>query len=179
MQQDEPAETPGASPCLVVESAPGALLGALVLGLVEQHFPFERVAWEQTPAIGADSAVVTNRQNGRTLWILARATGTVPAGCSAIHLATNRADVSRALQSLEEGPVFVAPELLGKPLDLTAREREIAVLVARGLGNEEIAGALQMSPHTVRTHLKAMSLRLGVTSRARLAARVRDLGLEA
>lgn len=59
------------------------------------------------------------------------------------------------------------------PLDeLSAREREVAVHVARGLTNAEIAAALGISRRTVATHLERIYERLGIHSRAALAHRV-------
>lgn len=54
----------------------------------------------------------------------------------------------------------------------TAREREVATLIARGLSNPEIAEALVLSPHTVHDHVKSLYEKLGVASRQELVARV-------
>jgi len=54
----------------------------------------------------------------------------------------------------------------------TAREREVATLMARGLTNPEIAEALVLSPHTVQDHVKSLFDKLGVGSRQELVARV-------
>ncbi|MFC0040010.1 LuxR C-terminal-related transcriptional regulator [Actinomadura rayongensis] len=53
---------------------------------------------------------------------------------------------------------------------LTAREREIARLVARGLSNRGIAGELVISPATVARHVTNILGKLGFTSRAQVAA---------
>ncbi len=51
---------------------------------------------------------------------------------------------------------------------LTAREREVAELVAAGNTNREIAGTLYLSEKTVESHLSHIFTKLGVSSRARL-----------
>jgi DNA-binding CsgD family transcriptional regulator len=51
---------------------------------------------------------------------------------------------------------------------LSAREQEVAALVAEGLSNKEVAARLYVSPATVATHLKRIYKRLGVHSRAGL-----------
>lgn len=52
---------------------------------------------------------------------------------------------------------------------LTAREREVAELIARGLHNKAIAAALGITDHTVRHHLTAIYAKLGVSDRLELA----------
>ncbi len=54
----------------------------------------------------------------------------------------------------------------------TAREREVATLLARGLSRAEIAAELVLSPHTVADHVKSLYEKVGVDSRQELIARV-------
>jgi DNA-binding CsgD family transcriptional regulator len=54
---------------------------------------------------------------------------------------------------------------------LTARELEIAALVADGCVNKQIAGALGISEWTVSTHLRRIFVKLGIDSRAAMVAR--------
>jgi DNA-binding NarL/FixJ family response regulator len=55
---------------------------------------------------------------------------------------------------------------------LTEREREIAAMVSRGRTNREIASASYLSEKTVERHLSHIFAKLGVASRAGLAALV-------
>jgi DNA-binding CsgD family transcriptional regulator len=57
---------------------------------------------------------------------------------------------------------------------LSAREAEIARLVAARKSNKEIALALDISPRTVSTHLSNIFQKLGVGSRGELTDRVRE-----
>ncbi|MEA5019057.1 MAG: response regulator transcription factor [Gordonibacter sp.] len=60
---------------------------------------------------------------------------------------------------------------------LTDREREILVLVARGLANDEIGSDLFISPATVKTHLARIMAKLGAHDRAQLVVRAYEGGL--
>ena len=60
----------------------------------------------------------------------------------------------------------------GDPLQhngLTAREREIVALIARGASNDEIARALQIARSTVKTHIRHAFAKLGVANRRQAA----------
>jgi DNA-binding NarL/FixJ family response regulator len=59
---------------------------------------------------------------------------------------------------------------------LTRREREIAGLVAEGLGNREIAGRLFLSKRTVDSHIEHIFAKLSFSSRAQLAGWFREQG---
>ena len=58
-----------------------------------------------------------------------------------------------------------APATASPDAALTARELEVLRLLARGLGNKEIAGELGITTHTVKYHLAALLEKLGVRSR--------------
>ena len=57
--------------------------------------------------------------------------------------------------------------------NLTAREREIAALIARDMSNRQIAESLVISERTVETHIASIFGKLGISNRRDLAAFLR------
>jgi DNA-binding CsgD family transcriptional regulator len=53
---------------------------------------------------------------------------------------------------------------------LTSQETRMALLVARGLSNREVAAALFLSPRTVEHHLASVFRKRGIRSRTEVAA---------
>lgn len=60
---------------------------------------------------------------------------------------------------------------------LTDREREVAVLLARGLTNAEIAARMHLGLATVKAHLTRTFDKLGADNRVSAAMAIRDAGL--
>jgi ATP/maltotriose-dependent transcriptional regulator MalT len=60
------------------------------------------------------------------------------------------------------------PEGKPRPLDLTAREQDVAALVGRGMTNREVATELYVSEKTVEYHLRSVFGKLGIDSRRQL-----------
>jgi DNA-binding CsgD family transcriptional regulator len=60
------------------------------------------------------------------------------------------------------------------PATLTPQEQAVARLVAVGMSNRQVAGELFISVKTVQFHLTHIYTKLGVSSRAELAAQYRD-----
>jgi len=74
-------------------------------------------------------------------------------------------------------PVFPAlPSSLSAPASLSARELEVARLVAAGMTNREIAAELTIAPKTAAAHVEHIRTKLGVSRRAQIAAWVATLG---
>ena len=75
---------------------------------------------------------------------------------------------------------LVRPETSTNPrfASLTARERDVLSLLARGQNQTEIAQSLFLSPKTVATHLQRILAKLGVQSRAQAVAAAHGAGFD-
>lgn len=82
---------------------------------------------------------------------------------------------SRAKPSPTSGRHRYTVEELSARLGLTHRQSAVAQLLAEGLSNPEIAAALGISRYTARNHARDVLARLGVSSRGRVAAVLREL----
>ena len=70
----------------------------------------------------------------------------------------------------------LSAELLGRGA-VTVRQREIAALVARGYTNQQLAAELVITEGTAANHIQQILSRLGLRSRAELAAWASERGL--
>ncbi|MFE7775377.1 AAA family ATPase [Streptomyces sp. NPDC057445] len=140
-----------------------------------------------------DEAAQEYARSGMTLWeaySLLRAAPLVKAageGSRAVdmwHRAHRLADGggARLLSDLAE---MIRPQVLesarrvpAQPAGLTARELEVAELVAEGLSNQAIATKLYLSRRTVETHLSAIYRKTAVPSRSALASLMTRTALE-
>jgi LuxR family transcriptional regulator, maltose regulon positive regulatory protein len=60
---------------------------------------------------------------------------------------------------------------------LTARERDVLAMISQGFSNKRIARALEVSPETVKTHVKHIFLKLAVSTRTEAVFRAVSLEL--
>ncbi|MDX8146971.1 response regulator transcription factor [Lentzea sp. BCCO 10_0061] len=104
---------------------------------------------------------------------------------------TDPEDLVAAVRVIAAGEALLAPtvtkrlirEFTSAPVrtvllaELTKRENEIMVLVARGLANNEIADKLFLSATTVKTHVNRVMAKLGLNSRAQVVAAAYEAGL--
>ena len=72
------------------------------------------------------------------------------------------------------GPAPPPPPTLD---DLTQREREVLMLLARGLSNAEIGGELYLSAATVKTHVARVLTKLGVRDRVQAVIHLYETGV--
>ena len=94
--------------------------------------------------------------------------------------------LTQAVHAAAAGDALIAPKITARllaafadasagdpppqPMEpLTAREEQVLREVARGLSNAEIADALYVSLSTVKTHLAALTAKLGVRNRVEIA----------
>ncbi|WP_338700724.1 response regulator transcription factor [Streptomyces sp. Q6] len=100
-----------------------------------------------------------------------------------------REELFTAVRAAAQGRTVLSPAVASRlvtavrtpaaPADetLSAREREVLVLVARGTSNKEIARELFISEATVKTHLTHIYGKLGVKDRAAAVAVAYDRGI--
>jgi DNA-binding NarL/FixJ family response regulator len=90
-------------------------------------------------------------------------------------------EVTRAIRAAHEGQTIIAPVAAARLVDaiahdgpsprerLTAREREVLELIARGRSNKRIALELGISEKTVKAHVGRVLAKLGVADRTQAA----------
>jgi DNA-binding NarL/FixJ family response regulator len=135
------------------------------------------LAWECQAAL---SQALRQRGDGPAAAVVeARARGTVASLAAAIDDETmsdhfRRATARRLPSSRPPTTRQVTRQAFG---GLTERERDVAALVAGGLANREIAESLSIGHRTVETHVSSILAKLGLASRAQIAAWAIDHGL--
>ena len=89
-------------------------------------------------------------------------------------------DVADAIRTVAAGEIAVAPSVArtlvaatrratAPAITLTARERDVILLVAEGRTNQQIAHRLGVTERTARTHVSNILTKLGLTSRTQAA----------
>jgi DNA-binding NarL/FixJ family response regulator len=105
----------------------------------------------------------------------------------------DRAEIVRAIRAVASGEAIFGPTIARRLIaffaapraglapavfpELTAREREILELIARGMNNAAITQRLVLSPKTVRNHISNIFSKLQVADRAEAIVRAREAGM--
>jgi two-component system, NarL family, nitrate/nitrite response regulator NarL len=98
-------------------------------------------------------------------------------------------DMVETIRSVAEGRTILPPEMastlfsqiveeavvrglegIAEATDLTARERKVVSLIGDGLSNKAIARQLDISPHTVKSHVRNVMDKLALHSRLQIAS---------
>jgi predicted ATPase/DNA-binding CsgD family transcriptional regulator len=110
------------------------------------------------------------RQLGQLAVAALLAEGAAMSAHEMVRFAISPAPGGRPGDVTEEAEARAASLESGEASGLTARELEIAALIARGLSNRGIADELVISPATAARHVANIFTKLGFSSRAQLAA---------
>jgi DNA-binding NarL/FixJ family response regulator len=133
---------------------------------------------------GMDGVAVLRPLRAAGLRVLVLTSATEPSAAAAavragaagvVYKDIDPAALVRAIRSVHDGNMLLAPEALGSLIrgsradTLTAREREVLAGIADGKSNREIARLLRVSEKTVKAHVSAVLAKLGVQDRTQAA----------
>lgn len=175
--------------------------GEEALAAIRHHLPDIAVLDLKMPkrdGLSVLRAIITEELSTKVLLMAAMMTdveidAAVKHGVSGIVLKEWAAEtLLNGLHSIAVGVPWLPDDLVGKAsvreqgrrelaedvsTRLTRRERQIALLVADGMSNKQIADDLQLSEGTVKLHLHSVFRKLGAAKRADvigIVARIRD-----
>ena len=100
-------------------------------------------------------------------------------------------EMKRAVQALLAGEVYLPPnvsldgerdpevtDLVERIRTLTPQQTRVLIMLGRGLLNKQIAYELKISEATIKAHVSAVLLKLGVDSRTQAVIRLSQLGID-
>lgn len=162
--------------------------GEAALAAVAEMHPDVVVVDLVMPGLGGTEAIRQLRHDDPRLGIVAlssfsdsdRVREVIAAGANGYLVKSVDADsLAHAVRGAASGHAAFSPQVTQALLDapdavasspLTAREGEIATLVASGRTNAEIADALNLSVFTVKNHVSSILMKLQVRTRTEAAA---------
>ena len=172
-----------------------AALGSEVVELVETHRPDVVVigALPDLPVTELVRRLGARSEPPKIVVLIGRATPDAIAELLSLNVdalvprAIAPDDLVRAAQRASQGERVIDPGVLivditdddepAEPSSLTAREREVLVLLSNGHSNREIASSLYVSLPTVKTHLAHIYAKLGAKNRNEALGRAVANGL--
>lgn len=180
--------------------------GARAIGAAERLRPDVVLMDVRMPGLGGIEATkqITSRRPDTRVLVLTTydldeyAFGALGAGASGFLLKDTRpGDLVAAIRAVHAGDAVVSPRITAKLIEaaaphlgndheedtdstlseLTLREREIFVLIGRGLTNSEIAASLYLSDSTVKAHVGRVLFKLNLRNRVEAVIRAYELGV--
>ena len=178
-----------------VEVVGEAADGDEALRAVAAHAPdvvLMDIRMPRTDGIAATRSIVAAHPSTRVLVLTTfdldeYAVGALDAGASGFLLKdAHRSELTAAIRAVHRGDAVLAPSVTRRLIDrlhaappvteraspasdptaeLTHREREVFVAIARGMNNTEIAGHLFLSESTVKTHVGRVLAKIGARDR--------------
>lgn len=121
-------------------------------------------------AVGADGFLLKDTPPAEIVAAIGRVLGGEPALSPSVTAAL----IKQVVDGRGNGPDEKARSALDS---LTDRERDVAMCLARGASNADIAAELFMSVATVKAHISRIFQKLDVTNRVQVAIAMRDAGL--
>jgi DNA-binding NarL/FixJ family response regulator len=153
---------------LLDDSLPGLSCLCKLTDLVEQH-----AAPVLLCSAATDPALIAKfRRSG--------VRGLLPATMQAAHLAAALAQLREAERWVQPALAPARPELSPPSLHrLTATEMRVLHSLGDGLANKQIADSLNLSVHTVKTHMSSIFRKLDISNRTRLVMSLQQIRLSA
>ncbi len=171
---------------LLVTHKPNVLLVDLGLPdgdgieLINQATQFGNIESIVVTVFGDETHVMRAIEAGATGYLL-KNTGVDDIGESIMEVLKGGAPISPAisrylLQHFRNDKKITAVQQGTLP-NLTERELNVLIYISKGLNYQEIAGTLNLSYHTVSTHIKRVYRKLHVSSRSEAVYEAEQLGL--
>jgi two-component system, NarL family, nitrate/nitrite response regulator NarL len=168
--------------------------GADALRAIREHRPDVAVLDIVMPGISGLDALArinSDKLDTKTIFLTANATDAhifalIEQGARALLMKdTSISELPRCIRQVAEGGRFFPNDIVAAAVEretgrrlvgeqfervLSAREREVVLLVAEGLPNKEVARRLNLSEGTVRIHVHNIYQKTGIGSRSALTA---------